>query len=209
MSHLTTEEKLRHFQESSINSAYEKSNRAVREYEEALERKFEEHKREKLKHAENEIKTETDLIKRENNDKYSQAQNNIKKEFTKRSQELTEKIFYELIDLIKSYKKTEDYKKLLIKQINNVRTYVKWGEEQSIYIDSTDVLLKNELENATNCSLSVAEESFIGGIRANVSNNIYIDDSFLTKLDELEENFNLLKCIEEYKNKHCGGGINE
>lgn len=204
---MTTEEKLKHFHEASINSAYEKSTAAIQEYKSMLEKKYEDHKTEMLKKSRNEIKQETDNIIRNNNDKYSHAQNDIKIELNKKFQEITDRIFDELIELLGEYKKTEDYKNMLIRQINSVRTYVRWGEEQVIYIEASDTPLKEELERATNCTLTVAEDSFIGGIRAVVNQNILIDNSFLSKFDELKESFNLSKWS-EYKNTHFGGSIN-
>lgn len=205
---MTTEEKLKHFHEASINSAYEKSTIAISDYKDVLEKKYNEHKAFKLKKAENEIKQETDNIIRKNNDKYSHAHNYIKMELTVKTKEITDKIFDELIMMLNEYKKTDDYKKLLIHQITSVRTYARWGEEQTIYIEASDIAYKDELEKQTNCTLTVSEESFIGGIQAVVNQNVLIDNSFLSKINELRENFNFSKYIEMYKNKSCGGGIN-
>lgn len=207
---MTTEEKLNHFYEFTIKNAYEKSNITITEYKEALEEKFEDHKIAKLKQAEVDILNEKDIIKRENNDKYSHANQFIKKELIKKNQEFTDNIFQELIKLLNNYKKTKDYQNMLIKQINNIRMYAKWGEEQIIYLEPSDIDLKEELEKETNCTLTMAEDSFIGGIKAVVNKNILIDNSFLSKIEELRENFNIHKLNESYlsKNIHHGGSIN-
>jgi len=208
---LTTEEKLQHFKEASLDSAREKSALEIREYKEALNKIYKEHKASKRSQAELEIKTETDHIKRENNKSLSAAQLHIKRKLTRKHKEITDKLFDEIKELLTDYRSTPEYKDLLISQIKNAQSYVKPGEELIIYIDPADEPALEELTAATGAALSISEYSFLGGTRSIITDrHILMDNSFTAKLDEMKEHFNFTARISEIKHKYKrnGGSLN-
>jgi len=208
---LTTEEKLQHFKEASLESARDKSTQEIREYQEALNKIFEEHKVSKLSQAKLEIKNETDNIKRQNNKLLSSEQLHIRRKLTRKHKEINEKLFAEIKELLSEYRLTPEYKELLISQIKKAQSYARPGEELIIYIDPSDELALTELTAATGAKLTISEYCFLGGTRAIITDrHILIDNSFTAKMDEMKENFNFTTKIDEFKRKlkRNGGSIN-
>lgn len=186
---LTLEEKLQHFQEFTMQDARDKSNQMLDDYYASLDKIFEDHKEKKLRQAQLEIKTETERLKQERNKEVSKQHLHIKRKITRRQEELKEKLFVEVKDLLCNFMESTDYNQLLISQINAAKNFAK-DQNIIIYIDPADSSRRTSLEVATNSSLTVSEYSFIGGIRATIPDrNILIDNSFETKLAEAKANF--------------------
>lgn len=186
---MTIEEKLQHFQEYTMQDAREKSSQILDEYNASLEIIFEEHKEKKFRQAQLEIKTETERLKHDKNKELSKQHLHIKRKITKRQEELKEKLFIEVKDLLYKYMESTEYNNLLISQIIAAKKFAK-DYKITIYIDPSDSSRKSSLEVATNTQLTVSNYSFIGGIRATIPDrNILIDNSFETKLTEAKANF--------------------
>lgn len=186
---MTTDEKLKHFLEASIESATNKSTQLIDDYSEALNKIFEEHKADADRKAALQIRLGTDSLEREKNKELSKEQIKIKKEISKRQQELKEELFVEVRDLLEKFMATRSYQELLVKQIKAAKSYAK-DEEIIIYIDPADSSALSSLETASGTHLTVSEYSFFGGTRAVIlSRNILIDNSFETKLKEAKEAF--------------------
>lgn len=186
---MTSEEKLKHFEDSVIGRANELSREMLKEYQEALDKEEEAYQAEKNQEALFRIKTEIAHLKRDVNTSIAREQLNIKRQLTKRTQELTHQLFEEVRQRLEEYRKTEDYEKLLEKQIRNIQKIA--GErDMMVYISSLDEGLLPRLETATGAKIQVAEESFQGGVRGYVDHGrILVDHSFDAKLAELKENF--------------------
>ena len=71
--HMTTEEKLKHFSEVSMETAREEAQRAITEYKAVLEDEMEQHKKEKQAASENQFKIEAENAAREINKALSAA----------------------------------------------------------------------------------------------------------------------------------------
>jgi len=189
VTHLTNQEKLQHFYESTINDVTNTSKQMLQEYETALTTLFEEHKEEVLRKADLEIKTETEKIKRHNNKELSMEQIRMKRAISKKHSELKDKLFVEVKDLLENYMTTPDYRTLLIQQIKEA---VAFAREESIiiYIDPSDSDSRIKLESAAGAKLTISQYSFMGGTRAVIpSKNVLIDNSFESKLQEAKQNF--------------------
>lgn len=172
-----------------MQDAREKSNHMLDDYHTSLDKIFEEHKEKKLRQAQLEYKTETERLKQERNKEVSKQHLHIKRKITRRQEELKEKLFVEVKDLLCKFMESPEYNQLLISQINAAKNFAK-DQEIIIYIDPADSSRRTSLEVATNSSLTVSESSFIGGIRAMIPDrNILIDNSFETKLVEAKANF--------------------
>ena len=190
---LTTEEKLQHFLQSSMERSYEESNQILEDYKLALDKIFEEHKVNKQRKANLEIKMEREHIHRDGNKQLAQAQLGIKRKLSKKANELTEKLFVEVQDLLEKYMLTEEYTNLLAQKIKEARAFAdkfSTEEEITIYLDPADSGKQLQLQSITGVTLFISKYSFGGGTRAVLPNrNILIDNSFESKLEEARENF--------------------
>lgn len=186
---MTTEEKLQHFLQSSMEDARSQSSNMVEEYRAALNKIFEEHKEEKQRQAALQIKTESDDLERQKNKEVSKAQLHIKRKLSRKQSELKEKLFAEVKNLLAEYMESPAYEQLLISQIKSAKEYA-GNQEAIIYIDPADSPKLTALEAACQTQLTISEYGFLGGCRTVIPvRNILIDHSFETKLNEVKENF--------------------
>ena len=192
---MTTEEKLQHFYDVSMESAREEAQKALEEYRRALDDMFEEHKKEKEKSAELRLKLETENAKREINKALSAEQLHIKRKLSKKQQELREKIFIDLQAKLEIFRKSSDYPQWLEEKIKEAQNIAN-ADEIQIYLSKIDENLKESIEAETGLSIQLSEEPFMGGMRAVIpAKNILIDQTFLTMFESEKEEFN------------CDGGL--
>lgn len=188
---MTTEEKLQHFLETSMEDAKNQSEQMITEYTAALEKIFEEHKEETQRKSAFRIKTEKDRLIREKNKELALRQIAIKHEITDRTKRLTDMIFVEVENRLEKFMQTPAYEELLIRQIHEAADFAA-GEPMTIYIDPSDETLLSYLESATGMQISISRYSFKGGTRIILRNrNVLIDNSFEKKLEEAKESFTL------------------
>lgn len=187
---MTTEEKLQHFYDVSMESAREEAQKALEEYRRALDDMFEEHKKEKEKSAELRLKLETENAKREINKALSAEQLHIKRKLSKKQQELREKIFIDLQAKLEIFRKSSDYPQWLEEKIKEAQNNAD-SDEIQIYLSKIDENLKESIEAETGISIQLSEEPFMGGMRAVIpAKNILIDQTFLTMFESEKEEFN-------------------
>ena len=181
---MTTEEKLKHFEEASLEQAKSKSITMIHEYKASLQKLVEEHQHMKERQAELQIKTETVSLTRERNKALSKQQIELKRQIKKKQSALKDKLFVEVKTKLEEYMDTPAYQDLLIHQIQDILKYAD-GSPVTIYIDPDDISKLNSLSAAVNTPLTVSQYSFMGGTRAVLENrHILIDNSFATKLVE-------------------------
>ncbi len=189
---MTTEEKLKHFLEASIESATNQSTQLIDDYTEALNKIFEDHKADMTRKTDLQIRLGKDSLEREMNKELSREQIRIKRETTKKQTELKDMLFNEVKDLLEEYMSTPEYQELLIRQIKEAAAFA-GKDEIVIYIDPADSSELYSLETATHTHLTVSETGFMGGTRAVIkSRNILIDNSFETQLKEAKEAFTFI-----------------
>lgn len=189
---MTTEEKLKHFMDVSIQSATSKSSKIIDDYTNGLNKVFEDHKINAVRKADLQVKIGTDSLQKEKNKELSKEQIKIKKEMSKMHEQRKNELFAEVRKLLEQFMTTKEYQELLVKQIKTAKKFAR-NEDITIYIDPSDSDFLTSLENATNCSITVSENSFLGGTRAVIpSKNILIDNSFETKLKEKKEVFTFI-----------------
>lgn len=189
---MTTEEKLKHFMDASIENATSKSTKMIDDYSNALNKIFEDHKTDSVRKADLQVKLGADSLEREKNKELSKEQIKIKKEMTKAQELRKEELFVEVKNLLEQFMSTRAYQNLLIKQIKEAKKFAK-EEPITIYIDPADSAALTALQTATDCQLTVSEYSFLGGTRAIIhSKNILIDNSFETRLKEEKETFTFI-----------------
>ena len=188
---MTTEEKLQHFTMYAMEEARNKSNTMLREYTDALEKIFQEHKEKKKRQADLEIKTETARLVSENNKQASEAQIEIRRMLSKRQAELKDKLFVEVKDMLARFAETREYHQMLVRQFREAMEFA-GGEEIILYIDPSDAQIQYTIEAEIGAPVTVSTYSFQGGTRAVLpARNILIDNSFETKIAEAKEHFQL------------------
>lgn len=188
--HMTTEEKLKHFSEVSMETAREEAQRAITEYKAVLEDEMEQHKKEKQAASENQFRIEAENAAREINKALSAEQLHIKRKLSRKQQELREVLFSEIQEQLRAFTKTEGYADWLETKVKKALEIA--GEDEiQISLSPEDADLIPEIEKRTGMRPLLAEDSFLGGIRAVIpQKNILIDDTLLTSFQNEKENFN-------------------
>ena len=181
---MTTEEKLKHFQDICMTDARERSAKALDEYMSALEKTYEEHTADAERRADMEVEAETEKLKREINKKLSIGQLDLRREASRRQEGLKDKLFVELRDRLANFMETREYQALLEHQVKAAKEFA--GEEHIIiYMDPSDQDKAQRIAMHHNAEIKISEYSFNGGIRAVIPDkHILIDNSFQTKLEE-------------------------
>ncbi len=188
---MTLEEKLVNFEESAILAATEKRTELINSYEKALKKEFTEKKKMLDEKAALKVKASTEELKRKANQMLSTETLNAKRLVNEKSVALTNSLFKDVLEKLLEFKKTEEYFKLLLDQILYAVEFAD-SLPMSIYIDKSDEALLYKLRNLSNFQVKLSNIDFIGGTRAVIHDkNILIDNSFLTKIDELKEDFNI------------------
>jgi len=185
---VTTEEKLQHFLDTCMEDARVRSGRMLDEYMSALEKTFEEHKADTRRREKLQLQQETEKIEREINKQLAVGQIDIRRMLGQKQEE--DKLFVELKDMLAHYLETQDYQKLLERQVKHAVEFA--GQDPVIiYLDPVDEDKVNRLAlHNGNAEFRISEYSFTGGTRAVIpSRHILIDNSFQTKLEEAREKF--------------------
>lgn len=186
---MTNEEKLQNFRTMTMEMVRKKRNDEIDGYRESMDRAFEEYKEQQEKQTQLLLKAQKDSLHREMNKLISIEHIRIRHEYTKRYEELKDKLFTEVQTMLAEYMTTPAYEKLLAKQIRKDMRFAR-GEQIIIYIDPADHEHLTGLQMMTGAALTVSEYSFGGGTRAVLPDrNVLIDDSFETRLKEIMETF--------------------
>lgn len=187
---MTTEEKLQHFYEVSMDTAREEATKVLDEYKAALETEMERHKQEKQAASESQFKIDSDNAAREINKALSAEHLHIKRKLSKKQQKLKESIFAEVEDMLDAFSKKPEYTDWLE---NKIKQSLEIAENDSvqIYLTARDSAKAEELAKRTGITPLISETDFLGGIRAVIpEKNILIDNTFLTAFENEKERFN-------------------
>lgn len=187
---MTTEEKLQHFYEVSMDTAREEATKVLDEYKAALETEMERHKQEKQAASESQFKIDSDNAAREINKALSAEHLHIKRKLSKKQQKLKESIFAEVEELLDDFSKKPEYMDWLE---NKIKQSLEIAENDSvqIYLTAKDSAKAEELTKRTGITPLISETDFLGGIRAVIpEKNILIDNTFLTAFENEKERFN-------------------
>ena len=187
---MTTEEKLQHFYEVSMDTAREEATKVLDEYKAALETEMERHKQEKQAASESQFKIDSDNAAREINKALSAEHLHIKRKLSKKQQKLKESIFAEVEELLDDFSKKPDYTYGLEYKIKPSLEFAE-NDSVQIYLTAKDSAKAEELTKRTGITPLISETDFLGGIRAVIpEKNILIDNTFLTAFENEKERFN-------------------
>lgn len=187
---MTTEEKLQHFYEVSVDTAREEATKVLDEYKAALETEMERHKQEKQAASESQFKIDSDNAAREINKALSAEHLHIKRKLSKKQQKLKESIFAEVEELLDDFSKKPEYTDWLEDKIKQSLEIAE-NDSVQIYLTAKDSAKAEELTKRTGITPLISETDFLGGIRAVIpEKNILIDNTFLTAFENEKERFN-------------------
>ena len=186
---MTTDEKLQHFLDICMEDARDRGARVFDEYAQALDKTLEEHKASARHRARMQIQGESEKIQREINKELALEQINLKRIINRRHDELKDKLFAEVQDLLDSYMKTPQYLELLDSQVRHATEFA-GTDPLIIYMDPADEDKRGVLAQHYHANIKISDYSFGGGIRAVIpTRHILIDNSFGTKLAEAKRDF--------------------
>ena len=186
---MTIDEKLSHFYDITVEDARTKAAAILEEHKEALEKMTAERKALSEENAQAQIKAETANARREVNKALSAEQLTIKRDWTKKQNELKEKLFSEVKELLDSFTKTPEYETYLTGKIKEALDFAE-DDEISVYLSPEDSALAEKLQQTTGVTIQIAKDSFLGGIRATIpQKNILIDHSFAGNFEAAYKEF--------------------
>ncbi len=186
---MTTEEKLQHFYDASIESAQQEAQSLIEEHKNSLEKMFQEHKEAREQEISQRILAESRILKREINKTVSAKQLEYRRILSSKTEEIKNSLFQEVKEKLIAFKSTPEYLDFLCRHIEKSLLFA--GEDEMIiYIDPSDEHLLPLLKERFGFAPLLSRDSWIGGMRAVIrSKNILIDNSFETLLKDAKENF--------------------
>lgn len=188
--HMTMEEKLRHFYEVSMDTAREEAEKEIAAYKASMEAEIRQYKQEKQAASEAQFKIESENAAREINKALSAEHLHIKRRLSARQQDLKEKLFSEVENMLKAFKESGEYLDWMEQKIK-ASLEIAGEDEVQVYITASDSGLTGQLKERTGITPLISETPFLGGIRAIIpEKNILIDDTFLTAFESEKESFN-------------------
>lgn len=186
---MTIDEKLSHFYDVTIEDAQAKAAGILEEHRKALAQMTEKHKADSQENAQVQIKAETANARREINKALSAEQLTIKRDWTKKQNELKEKLFAEVKTQLENFRNTPDYPAYLESKIKEALDFAE-QDKINIYISPEDSALLPDLVERTKAFITVSAENFLGGIKATIPHkNILIDHSFAGNFQAVYKEF--------------------
>lgn len=132
---MTIDEKLSHFYDVTIEDAQAKAAGILEEHRKALAQMTEKHKADSQENAQVQIKAETANARREINKALSAEQLTIKRDWTKKQNELKEKLFAEVKTQMENFRNTP-----VIRLIWKAKSKKPWISQSRIRLISTSLL---------------------------------------------------------------------
>ena len=186
---MTTEEKLQHFYDASIESAQKDAQNLKDEHKKSLEKMFLEHKTAREQEINQRILAESRILKREINKTVSAKQLEYRRILSSKTEEFEDAIFEEVEKKLMAFKSTPDYLEFLCRHVEEALKFAS-DDDLTIYIDPSDKDLLSTLKDRCGRTPLVSKDSWMGGMRAVIrSKNILIDYSFTTLLRDAREKF--------------------
>ncbi len=186
---MTTEEKIKHIKEVTLLNTQADCDRLLDKYKAHIDRHYNDKMEEAEKKAELKIKaTKEDIIKKAKKE-CANEQLRLKRKISNKQMELKNILKDEIKKQLVEFAKTEEYMMMLEKQIKEILDFA-MGNSVNIYLDANDADKKEILESKTNCTLTIFKKQFLGGTMAEIPvKNIWIDNSFESKLDGIMEDY--------------------
>lgn len=190
---MTNEEKLELFYENSLEMAKAEVKKKLQEHENTLRTLLEDHKEEKKRQADTELRAEEQKLRHDNNAQLASEQLKIRHQIAEKTHEIREMVFTNLKESLRKFKKTEDYRTYLLTCIRKaISSFQAEPEEITFYMAPSDRELLPEIARLAGVQIELAGENFLGGMMARrKGKNILLDDSFDARLSDAWEHFSL------------------
>lgn len=186
---MTIEEKLEHFESLCYGDATERSDKMLADYTASLRSILEEHKKDARRQADMQVAAEAEKIEHDINKQLSIEQINIKREYSKKQEELKTMLISELRNRLALFMDSADYQHFLESEVKKALAFAQ-NAPITVFLDPSDEDKQHRIAMHTGAELKISDTSFLGGIRAVIpSKNILIDNSFQTKLGEISDKF--------------------
>ena len=186
---MTTEEKLQHFYDASIESAQKEAQTLKEEHQKSLDAMFQEHKTAREQELSQRISSESRILKRDINKTVSAKQLEYRRILSAKTEEYETLIFKEVKEKLNAFKSTPEYIDFLYCHIQKALEFA-GNDEMTIYIDPSDEKLIPELKKRIGFAPSISKDTWDGGMRAVIrSKNILIDYSFTTLVKDAKDKF--------------------
>lgn len=186
---MTTEEKLQHFYDVSVNEAKAEAQVQLDAYRQELEQQFDAYKKNKDNETALLLKAESDQASRTINKVLSASQLDIKRSWSKKQNELKDQLFGEVKQLLLDFKETPEYDRYLEAKINEAKEFAE-NDEAEYYLSPQDAAKASALSASTGVKIQISDHDFMGGIQARIpQKNILIDNSFLGAFENERQNF--------------------
>lgn len=188
---MTIEEKMEHFKNMSLENASQKSNDILTAYKNSLDEEFEKHKEEARTSSKALEEAKLGTVRLEAKRELAKAQSEVRRSLSTHQNKLKSEIFAAVNEKINEYKNTDEYKELLVRQINSIINDFS-DEEIVFFIDASDESHLEYLLKETKATIEISQSAFIGGTKAVIeSKNMLFDNSLKTKLSEEQEKFSI------------------
>ena len=184
---MATQDKLNYFYNSTMTALKEMNDKDLDNMKAKLAQELEGYKKTHAKEMRNQELQHEDEIKRELLKELASEKLRLRREQSRREAAVRDKLFEEVAAVLEETRKTSEYPKVLTEMIKSVKEFA-GDDECIIYMCPDDAALKEEIEAAAGCSVQISEVPFSGGIQAEIpSRNIFINDSFSSKMAEEKE----------------------
>lgn len=187
---MNVKEKIEAFSKITEKKAEFQKMKLVKEIEEKLQKGYSEKVEEEVQAWNKKIENEKYKLQQYINREKISDEKTAKEKLAEKRKEITEDIMNAVYEMIREYKKTEDYISYLSRGMADV---LKNSQKVTFYLSKEDLALSGSLTDKLGRSLvfKEADEDFIGGFKAFLEDkNILIDNTFKTKLSEEKSKFN-------------------
>ncbi|MFP4697909.1 MAG: V-type ATP synthase subunit E [Eubacteriales bacterium] len=183
------EEKLDQFYREIMQDVNEKRKVILDKANKDIQEKLEEKELEFLENAYNHIQEGLKGINREKNEIISKAIMEGKKMVLYKREEIISDIFLKAKKRLQDFRSSSEYEKYLMKRLKNHQSTMECDDECFLYISKEDEKYINRVKEAFSNTISIElDEEMIGGFKIiNRTKNLYIDECFITKLDNQRE----------------------
>ena len=184
---MATQDKLNYFYNSTMTALKEMNDKDLDSMKDKLAQELEEYKKTHAKEMRNQELQHEDEIKRELLKELASEKLRLRREQSRKEAAIRDKLFEEVAAVLEQIRRTDEYPKILAEMIESVKNFA--GEDEYIiYLCPEDADMKEKLEANTGCPLQISSVPFSGGIQAEIpSRNIFINDSFSSKMAEEKE----------------------
>jgi vacuolar-type H+-ATPase subunit E/Vma4 len=182
-------EKLEIFYKAAIDAATMQSESMLEEQKNAYQTELSAYEKKKQENWQTRQHVLEEKVRKEVNREVSEQLLTMKRRYHEEQEAKKELLFQRVEQKLADYRTQDAYREYLCGLIRKAQELA-GGAELSIYLGQEDAGWKQPLEKETGCALDVADEAFLGGIRAVIpSKNILLDETFATRLSAEKEQF--------------------